>query len=341
MKKIINKQPPQFFYEVPSITIGKGKGTFFKLTYKKNRSAVINSLSKVFRRQTTHENQSTFLYCVNLEEFLIDERNQYSLRNNFLKRKYGMNILNHCKMLRELRHDNICRIKQCLVVDTFLLIEMKFYNFGSCEEVLCQDDYQNGFQLKENYIIHRYINSRHILLNNNNAILTDFSNAICLFENGKLSYNTSDYPLLHYNSDIIYLAPEIIEQKESYDYKSDIYSLGIVAMDLAYGRDNPFKRFDNVLHLLYYKFHDIMEDIPKRPTFSKLLDFIRDATEFNIEARRELRLFYYQEIFSDFSSTNYNNERIKKSLELDKQRSFLDKIDHRDLLEMIVEHVEK
>ncbi len=155
--------------------------------------------------------------------------------------------------------------------------------------------------LHKNSIIHRDLKSSNILISNKGEVkLCDFGVAGKLIENGVRSTRNT------FTGTVAFMAPEIMEQTE-YDCKVDMWSFGILALELAYGHA-PYEEFTpfkivlktleeeppscEIYHDNTYKFHKsfsamVSKCLKKKPadrtTATKLLDhkffkFKKDAT---------------------------------------------------------------
>lgn len=100
---------------------------------------------------------------------------------------------------------------------------------------------------KKGYI-HRSIRASHILIDETKAVLCGFREAINLMRNGQRTHRLFDLPPNSIKS-LNWLAPEVLEQNlAGYTEKSDIYSVGITACELANGLE-PFSNMPTTFML--------------------------------------------------------------------------------------------
>jgi len=140
-------------------------------------------------------------------------------------------------------HKNIVRFYDCYLLDGFLWVAMEFMSAGSltdileifeymqlneehiayiCKEILCGLQY-----IHKHHRIHRDIKSDNILIGSDGSIkITDFGYA------AQLTYEKSKRQTIVGTP--YWMAPELIKG-DSYDNKVDIWSLGIVIMEMAEG----------------------------------------------------------------------------------------------------------
>lgn len=96
--------------------------------------------------------------------------------------------------------------------------------------------------------IHRSIRASHILINQTKAVLCGFRESIALITNGQRTRQLFDLPPNSVKS-LNWLAPEVLEQNLSgYTEKSDVYSIGITACELANGLE-PFSNMPTTFML--------------------------------------------------------------------------------------------
>ncbi|KAI8800100.1 kinase-like domain-containing protein [Cladochytrium replicatum] len=90
--------------------------------------------------------------------------------------------------------------------------------------------------IHDSRLIHNDVRADNILINNEGEVrLTGMRQIVSLAQNGE--YQPSAFSLVGDN--IEWAAPEVIAQESNFDEKSDIYSVGVTALELAYNR-TPF-----------------------------------------------------------------------------------------------------
>ncbi|KAJ3689247.1 hypothetical protein LUZ61_018411 [Rhynchospora tenuis] len=148
-------------------------------------------------------------------------------------------------------HPNLLSAHCSFVAGQDLWVVMPFMAGGSCHHIM-KCAYPLGFTesfiatvlrdtlrgleyLHQNGHIHRDVKAGNILVDPNLGVkLADFGSSAFLFDSGD-SHKTRKT----FVGTPSWMAPEVIQQSE-YDYKADIWSFGITALELAYGH-SPFK----------------------------------------------------------------------------------------------------
>ncbi|WOL08614.1 serine/threonine-protein kinase BLUS1-like [Canna indica] len=194
--------------------------------------------------------------CIPLNETvaikIIDfERNNCDL-NNVSREAQTMILIDH---------PNVLRAHCSFVNDHNLWVVMPYMAGGSCLHIM-KSAYPNGFEeaaiasvLREvlkglEYLhhhghIHRDVKAGNILVDSRGGIkLGDFGVSACLFESGDRQRTRNTFV-----GTPCWMAPEVMEQLHGYDFKADIWSFGITALELAHGHA-PFSKYPPMKVLL-------------------------------------------------------------------------------------------
>ncbi|XP_055374145.1 putative serine/threonine-protein kinase STE20-like [Condylostylus longicornis] len=158
-------------------------------------------------------------------------------------------------IMRQFNHPNILSFYTAFVYDFEVYVISPLMCFGSCKDTIA-NCFQTGIPeiiislilrdillgleyLHQKGFIHRAIRASHILLNKTRALITGFrecTNIVSHGERTKILHNLAPYSKKSLN----WLAPEVLEQNLlGYTEKSDVYSVGITACELANGVE-PF-----------------------------------------------------------------------------------------------------
>ncbi|XP_077993300.1 STE20-related kinase adapter protein alpha-like [Glandiceps talaboti] len=167
----------------------------------------------------------------------------------------GLAILQHeFQLLRNLSNENILPFHGAFVHSNELWVVMPLMAYGSAKDIIAIEDHF-GYGLSEvaiafilrdivtalDYIhkmgyVHRGIRAGHMLIaNDGRCYLSGMRGAISMIEDGRRLKAVHDFPRNAVKA-LPWLAPEVLEQNIlGYDTKSDIYSVGIAACELANG----------------------------------------------------------------------------------------------------------
>ncbi|XP_027367587.1 serine/threonine-protein kinase BLUS1-like [Abrus precatorius] len=158
-------------------------------------------------------------------------------------------------------HPNVVRAYCSFVVERSLWVVMGFMAQGSCLHLM-KAAYSDGFEeeaigsiLKETlkaleYLhrhghIHRDVKAGNILLDSNGQVkLADFGVSACMFDTGDRQRSRNTFV-----GTPCWMAPEVLQPGTGYNFKADIWSFGITALELAHGHA-PFSKYPPMKVLL-------------------------------------------------------------------------------------------
>ncbi|RVX10420.1 Serine/threonine-protein kinase fray2 [Vitis vinifera] len=158
-------------------------------------------------------------------------------------------------------HPNVLRAHCSFSVGSCLWIVMPYMASGSCLHIM-KSSYPEGFEqaviatllrevlkalvyLHSNGHIHRDVKAGNILVDSKGAIkLADFGVSACMFDAGDRQRSRNTFV-----GTPCWMAPEVMQQLNGYDFKADIWSFGITALELAHGHA-PFSKYPPMKVLL-------------------------------------------------------------------------------------------
>ncbi|KAI3453327.1 hypothetical protein Pfo_009990 [Paulownia fortunei] len=170
-------------------------------------------------------------------------------------------IRREAQIMSLIDHPNVIRAFCSFVVDRNLWVVMPFMAEGSCLHLM-KIAYPEGFEesaigsiLKETlkaleYLhqhghIHRDVKAGNILMDSNGEVkLADFGVSACLFDRGDRQRSRNTFV-----GTPCWMAPEVLQPGTGYDFKADIWSFGITALELAHGHA-PFSKYPPMKVLL-------------------------------------------------------------------------------------------
>ncbi|XP_072995790.1 serine/threonine-protein kinase BLUS1-like [Typha latifolia] len=158
-------------------------------------------------------------------------------------------------------HPNVLKAHCSFVSRHSLFVVMPYMAGGSCLHIM-KSAYPNGFgevmiatvlrevlkglvYLHHHGHIHRDVKAGNILVDAQGGVkLGDFGVSACLFDSGDRQRTRNTFV-----GTPCWMAPEVMEQKHGYDFKADIWSFGITALELAHGHA-PFSKYPPMKVLL-------------------------------------------------------------------------------------------
>ncbi|KAG6493860.1 hypothetical protein ZIOFF_048863 [Zingiber officinale] len=194
--------------------------------------------------------------CVSLDKVVAIKIVDFEKHNSDLN-----NICREAQTMILIDHPNVLKAHCSFVNDHNLWVVMPYMEGGSCLHIM-KSAYPNGFN--ENIIatvlrevlkgleylhnhghIHRDVKAGNILVDAQGAVkLGDFGVSACLFDSGDRQRSRNTFV-----GTPCWMAPEVMEQLHGYDFKADIWSFGITALELAHGHA-PFSKYPPIKVLL-------------------------------------------------------------------------------------------
>ncbi|PPR96880.1 hypothetical protein GOBAR_AA23795 [Gossypium barbadense] len=218
-------------------------------------------------------------------------------------------------------HPNLLRAHCSFATGHNLWVVMPYMAGGSCLHIM-KSAFPEGFEepviatllrevlkalvyLHAHGHIHRDVKAGNILVDSNGAVkLADFGVSACMFDTGDRQRSRNTFV-----GTPCWMAPEVMQQLHGYDFKADIWSFGITALELAHGHA-PFSKYPPMKVLLMTlqnappgldyerdkrfskSFKELVaaclvKDPKKRPTSEKLLKhhFFKHARSYDYLAR--------------------------------------------------------
>ncbi|CAN8239197.1 unnamed protein product [Cochlearia groenlandica] len=173
-------------------------------------------------------------------------------------------------------HDNLLKAHCSFIDRSSLWIVMPYMSGGSCFHLM-KSVYPEGLEqpiiatllrevlkaliyLHRQGHIHRDVKAGNILVHSRGVVkLGDFGVSACMFDSGERMRTRNTFV-----GTPCWMAPEVMQQVDGYDFKADIWSFGITALELAHGHA-PFSKYPPMKVLLM-----TLQNAPPR------LDYDRD-----------------------------------------------------------------
>ncbi|XP_015966330.1 serine/threonine-protein kinase BLUS1 [Arachis duranensis] len=158
-------------------------------------------------------------------------------------------------------HPNLLRAHCSFTAGHNLWVVMPYMAGGSCLHIM-KSAFPEGFEepviatllrevlkalvyLHDHGHIHRDVKAGNILIDSNGAVkLADFGVSACMFDTGDRQRSRNTFV-----GTPCWMAPEVMQQLHGYDFKADIWSFGITALELAHGHA-PFSKYPPMKVLL-------------------------------------------------------------------------------------------
>ncbi|KAK6129331.1 hypothetical protein DH2020_036939 [Rehmannia glutinosa] len=158
-------------------------------------------------------------------------------------------------------HPNVLRAHCSFTTGHNLWVVMPYMAAGSCLHIM-KSSYPEGFEepviatllrevlkalvyLHAHGHIHRDVKAGNILIDSNGTVkLGDFGVAAGMFDTGDRQRSRNTFV-----GTPCWMAPEVMQQLHGYDFKADIWSFGITALELAHGHA-PFSKYPPMKVLL-------------------------------------------------------------------------------------------
>lgn len=250
---------------------------------KANFPANINSFAIGCKLSNSHFDGATFHLAKRAD---IKEDNLYVIRNidaEKLTMKELQLLQSELQLSSRLNHANLVKFYSCFVVNNgHIYTVYPLSNYGSCHDLIGVQ-YKHGLPvnmvaiiirsvvlaleyLHSLRIIHRAVKASHILLNSEgNVSLTGIRYSIQLPANQKITHHLPDHGL-HI---LPWIAPEVVQQNlNGYNTSSDIYSLGITAVELVTGAV-PYNKL-RPTEILLQKLKGVVPQLPDSATIEEM-----------------------------------------------------------------------
>ncbi|CAD6249156.1 unnamed protein product [Miscanthus lutarioriparius] len=195
-------------------------------------------------------------HCKPLDEIVAVKVLDFERTNSDLN-----NIVREAQTMILIDHPNVVKAHCSFAKDQTLWVVMPYMAGGSCLHIM-KSVHPTGFEepiiatilrevlkgleyLHHHGSIHRDVKAGNILVDSRGGIkLGDFGVSACLFDSGDRQRARNTFV-----GTPCWMAPEVMEQLHGYDFRADIWSFGITALELAHGHA-PFSKYPPMKVLL-------------------------------------------------------------------------------------------
>ncbi|KAK3011271.1 hypothetical protein RJ639_012016, partial [Escallonia herrerae] len=203
--------------------------------------------------------------CIPLNEIVaIKVLDLEKCNNDLLRKRVGFHkdgIRREVQTMTLIDHPNLLRAHCSFTTGHSLWVVMPYMSGGSCLHIM-KSSYPEGFEepviatllcevlkalvyLHAHGHIHRDVKAGNILIDSNGSVkVADFGVSACMFDTGDRQRSRNTFV-----GTPCWMAPEVMQQLHGYDFKADIWSFGITALELAHGHA-PFSKYPPMKVLL-------------------------------------------------------------------------------------------
>jgi len=266
------------------------------------------------------------------EVFLArDKRNKSkcAIKKMQLNKENIKMVITEIEIMQSSKHDNLVAFIDCFDVSGCLWVAMEFMDGGCLTDILeeyesgvhmtagqialvCRDTLQGLYYLHCHHRIHRDIKSDNLLLNSKGEIkIADFGYAAQLTEGKTKRQTIVGTPY--------WMAPELIRGQE-YSAKVDIWSLGIMVMEMAEG-EPPYMEFPPLRALFLITTKGIPGLSSPESWPAPFLEFVASCLDIDAESRKDSKTLLEHPLFKISSPRTEIGTLIDRAKQAKKEMS--------------------
>ncbi len=240
--------------------------------------------------EETNRNQMTINFKIRNKRNKNIYKTMKIIRKNIINKKGDeKKIISEIEILKQLKHENIIQVEECIVDNNNFFVIAEYCQFGTLEDYLNKNKKLTETQTK--YIILQILKAV-LYLNSKNFVHTDIKPENILIEKimKKRDEELCDIKLLDFGSSSslknnpsnnipiknlpYYVSPEIIDRK--YNAKCDIWSIGVIMYEMLFGIKLFFgNNYNEVINNIKNK--ELNFDIEKLKNEFNIIDLSEDA----------------------------------------------------------------